>query len=286
VTLHQEVVIIGAPRSGTNMLRDLLCSGAGVASWPCDEINYIWRHGNTRCPSDALTAGMARPWIRDYIRGKFQWVRQRYAAPTVVEKTCANSVRVGFVECILGAPKYIFIHRDGLDAAASAIRRWTAGLDYRYVLRKARFVPVTDLPRYGIRYLGNRVSRLWSAEGRLSSWGPVVPEMNKWVCEHDLPEICALQWQACVERSLQAFEDIPPERVSRVSYETLVTNYGDELPRIADFLDLDAGVLLGASVRAGINADSIGKARRCMPRDTLARMAALIDPTRQRLGYR
>ena len=33
------VVIIGAPRSGTNMLRDVLVGVGGYATWPCDEIN-------------------------------------------------------------------------------------------------------------------------------------------------------------------------------------------------------------------------------------------------------
>ena len=43
-------MIIGAARSGTNMLRDVLTSLDGVDTWPCDEINYIWRHGNIRWP--------------------------------------------------------------------------------------------------------------------------------------------------------------------------------------------------------------------------------------------
>ena len=30
---------------GHNMLRDVLTKLPGVATWPCDEINYIWRHG-------------------------------------------------------------------------------------------------------------------------------------------------------------------------------------------------------------------------------------------------
>ena len=37
----KPVVIIGAPRSGTNMLRDVLCDWPGVVTWPCDEINLI-----------------------------------------------------------------------------------------------------------------------------------------------------------------------------------------------------------------------------------------------------
>ncbi len=59
----------------------------------------------------------------------------------VVEKTCATSLRVEFVRAVLPDAKYVFITRDGLDAAASAMERWHAPLDLRYTAAKARFVP-------------------------------------------------------------------------------------------------------------------------------------------------
>jgi len=37
---NTDIIIVGAPRSGTNMLRDVLTSFDGVCTWPCDEINY------------------------------------------------------------------------------------------------------------------------------------------------------------------------------------------------------------------------------------------------------
>ena len=42
------LIIIGAGRSGTNILRDSLCKVDGVVTWNCDEINPLWRHGNIR----------------------------------------------------------------------------------------------------------------------------------------------------------------------------------------------------------------------------------------------
>ena len=144
-TGDENVVIIGAPRSGTNVLRDFLCSAPGFATWPCDEINSTWRYGNARHSTDALTPDMATSQIRQYIRGRFHWVARRYDANVVVEKTCANSLRVPFVERVLEQPKYLFIYRDGVDVVQSAMRRWRAPLDFPYTLRKARFVPIKDL---------------------------------------------------------------------------------------------------------------------------------------------
>ena len=48
------LIIIGAGRSGTNILRDTLTSLSGFETWPCDEINPIWRHGNLFWPDDEI----------------------------------------------------------------------------------------------------------------------------------------------------------------------------------------------------------------------------------------
>ena len=61
MSTDRDVVIIGAPRSGTNMLRDVLTSLPGFATWPCDEINLIWRHGNRDLPLRRAGAGAGDP---------------------------------------------------------------------------------------------------------------------------------------------------------------------------------------------------------------------------------
>ena len=68
---YQPVIIIGAARSGTNMLRDVLTSLPGVGTWPCDEINYIWRHRNARNPLDEFQPEQATDPVRRFIRGEF-----------------------------------------------------------------------------------------------------------------------------------------------------------------------------------------------------------------------
>lgn len=65
----QPVIIIGAGRSGTNMVPDLLTAFPACATWPCDEINYIWRYGNAGFPTDELTAEHARPSVVRILSG-------------------------------------------------------------------------------------------------------------------------------------------------------------------------------------------------------------------------
>ena len=61
------VIVVGTGRSGTNMLRDALCVLPGFDTWPCDEGNYIWRHGNrdcrpSRCADHAARLAGCRAW--------------------------------------------------------------------------------------------------------------------------------------------------------------------------------------------------------------------------------
>ncbi|MCO6439708.1 MAG: sulfotransferase [Nitrococcus mobilis] len=283
---HPPVVIIGAPRSGTNMLRDVLTKLPSVATWPCDEINYIWRHGNVRYPSDEFTPAMATPRVQQYIRRQFDWVARRYNAQTVVEKTCANSLRVGFVDCAVPEARYVFIRRDGLDAVGSALKRWKATLDIPYLLQKARFVPPLDLPYYASRYFWNRIYRLISREQRLAFWGPSLDGMEALLARHTLEEVCALQWKRCVERAEAAFSAMPEGRVCAVSYEAFVRSPQAELQRIVEFLGLGVSNRTLTDAVAGVSALSVGKGRQELG-DALARQVLpLIEDTQRRAKSR
>ena len=278
------VIIIGAPRSGTNMLRDVLTQLSGVATWPCDEINYIWRHGNVRYPSDEFTPEMARPEVTKYIRGQFDWVAKKYRAHTVVEKTCANSLRVGFVDRVVPEAKYIFIRRDGLDAIGSAMKRWKAGMDIPYLARKARFVPPTDLPYYASSFVRSRIHRLLSRDKRLAFWGPKLDNMPELLARYSLEEICALQWKRCVDKATGFLEDASRERWTEVRYEDFVRHPREELDRILDFLGLDIPGPSRDGAVSGVSPHSLGKGRSALDEETRNRLWPLIQDTMTRLG--
>lgn len=285
-TLHfWPVVIIGAPRSGTNMLRDLLTSLPGVATWPCDEINYIWRHGNVRYPSDEFTADMGRPEVCRYIRRQFNRIVRDYQAQTVVEKTCANSLRVGFVDRVVPEAKYVFIRRDGLDAVRSAMKRWKAELDIPYLARKARFVPASDAPYYAWRFLWNHVHRLISGKGRLAFWGPKLDGMEVFLRKYSLEEVCAIQWQRCVDKAAETLSEMPGDRWTEVGYENFVTKPESGLKEIVGFLGMHVSDDTIACAVKGVSPRSIGKGRAELGDKTAARLMPFIEHTMLRYGY-
>ena len=285
VRSFQSIVIIGAPRSGTNMLRDILCQFDKVSTWPCDEINYIWRHGNLSHPSDELPEKLATSSIKNYIRRRFNWVAEKNKASFVVEKTCANSLRVPFVDEVIRDAKYIYIVRDGLDVIGSARLRWTAKLDVPYIFRKMRFVPLLDLPYYALRYLRSRVYRLLSSDNRLEFWGPSLKGMDLLLKKYNLNEICALQWKKCVDYSDLAFSKIPDNKVYKLRYEDFVESPVQELIKIIDFIGLNVpDSTIKDSVKS-VSSKSVGKGREKLTSVDKDSLMKIIDDTMVKHGY-
>ncbi len=281
----QPVIIIAAARSGTNMLRNALTQLDGVETWPCDEINYIWRHGWATYPTDELRPEQATPRVCRYIRRAFSKLARRSGAQWVVEKTCANSLRVDFVRTVLPEAKFIFLVRDGRDVVASALRRWKAPLDLRYVLQKARYVPLVDLPGYAVRYLGHRLYRTVSRERRLATWGPRFAGIDQLFATCSLAEVCAEQWQRSVLLADAALASLPDEQVCRVQYETFVTNPREEVDRVTDWLRVPASKDQLRRIAEGISNRSIGKSRSHLSRDELETVDHRLQSALEAWGY-
>lgn len=285
--MDHPVIIVGAPRSGTNILRDVLTNVPGYATWPCDEINLVWRHGNRSHPSDELLPEHARPEVAAYVGRHFARIARKYDVPTVVEKTCANSLRVGFVDAVVPTARYLFIHRDGMDVTASAMQRWHAPFDFGYTKAKVKFVPPSDLPYYGTRFIANRLkTRGHDADGGLQTeawWGPKLEGQAELQAKHTMDELCALQWQRCVDNSERDLALIDPSRVHRLKYEEFVQTPGEHLAAILDFLGTPRDI--DPTWVGDVKASSVGKGRASLGEATVNRLTALVRPSLERYDY-
>lgn len=282
---YRSVIILGAPRSGTNMLRDVLTGLPGFSTWDCDEINFIWRHGNIDYPTDELPERLASPAVRRFVRRRFDALASKQSARFVVEKTCANSLRQPFVDAIVPEARYLFVHRHGMDAVASALKRWSAPMEPAYLLRKARFVPVADIPHYALRFARNRLYRLLSGRQRLARWGPEIEGMQQLLEHRSLAEVCAAQWRRCVELSLDGLEQVDPGRWLSVRYEDFVREPRAGLESILEFLEVDATGDTTVSAVAGVRSDSVGKGRVQLDAGQIDLVNPLLGGTLARLGY-
>lgn len=237
----RPVLIFGAPRSGTNLLRDLLTEHRAATSWPCDELNGMWKYGNEDTKHDALSPLAATTRVRTYIRRRFTALARATEVATVVEKTCANCLRVPFVAEIVPEAHVIVIERDPIDAIASILSQWRSrSASLNYLLAKARHNPVRSLPRQALSTL-TRVGLM--ASDRNETWGPRYPTIDSDVEVQPLAAVAARQWTACVRGVRNDVMSSFPgaDRITRVQYEDLVLGRPQEtLGAVLENLGLDA----------------------------------------------
>ncbi|MBW3601343.1 MAG: sulfotransferase [Actinobacteria bacterium] len=268
------------------MLRDALTRLPGFATWPCDELPYVWRHGNRGRTTDEFSRADATPRVVRSVRRRFARLAGGTGATYLVEKTCANTLRVGFVDRILPEARFVVITRDGRDVTASAARRWTAPLDLAYAARKARYTPLTDAPFHAVEVLRNRRRRRGSQGGRIEPWGPRFAGMTELLVGGDPLEASAAQWRRCVERSERELTGIDPDRVHHLRYEDFVADPAGHLRGLTGFLGatMEQHDVLGAC--AGVSDRHVGAWRLELSPDALRRLEPTLREPLERLGYR
>ncbi len=255
---YTPVIIIGAGRSGTNMLRDILNQLPGFHTWDCDEINPIWRYGNKDYPTDQLPLECLTPGIKKYIRKRFDKLHKATNATHVLEKTCANSLRFDYVHAIFPEAKYIVINRDGRDVAPSAKKRWGAKFELSYTLKKLRYVPLIDLPYYVWKFGWNRVKKIFTNTSRLSFWGPVYKGLQEDIDNYNLLKVSAIQWKTCALATLRQRKQLAQSHIFDVNYESFVTNPEQNLENLILFLGMDTTKVDIKSLTAKVSKKSVG----------------------------
>ena len=251
------IFIIGAPRSGTNILRDTISSFNQVGTWDCDEIPYIWRYGNKKKQTDILTPEMITPDIKKYIKNQFIKISNDTKKKYIVEKTCANSLRLDFVDTVIPKAKFIYIIRNGYDAVSSIINRWDSSFSLLYTYKKFKYVPTFDIPFYGIQFFKNRLFKSIFND-RLKFWGPkFIPESQ--INDAPIQEIAAHQWNMCVKSATNSFKTIDKKNVFNIKYEDFVTEPENLIDSLSNFLELpqqnrnNFPVIRTSSLKKGVN---------------------------------
>jgi hypothetical protein len=278
------VIVLGAGRSGTKMLRGILASHPETVCFP-REINYIWRHGNANYPTDELKPEHARPEVIRYIRERFDRLSRGHDDAWVVEKTCANALRVGFVHRVFPEAYIIHLIRDGRAVAESARRRWIARSDLRYLLEKLRWVPVGDILYYAIRYLRYQLGRLYSSQGAESSWGPRFDGIDDLIQEKALIEVCGLQWKSCVRAAEASLSDLPSAQTLTIRYEDLVEDPIVATQGVFDRVGLSFVQSCRDYVLENISASYIDKWRDRLSKEDLSRLMPHIESELTQQGY-
>lgn len=279
---YRPLFVIGAARSGTKLIRDLLGSHPLVDEVPYD-INYVWRFGNENVAHDqlspaTLTSRMRRRIVRHL-------ARYSSGAPFLVEKTVSNCLRIPYVNAVFAEAEFIHLVRDGRDVVESAFRRWLAPLDWRYVLGKAMTFPLRKAPGYALSYVWTGLRKsIYSNRGDVGTWGPRYKGIDEDVSSKGILETCAIQWARCVDRALRDLRTLPGDRVLTVRYEDFVREPRSHLTTIVEFVGLPSAPYANADL-SKVTQDHIGKGRRRLSHEQMDDIRPHIEGVLSELRY-
>jgi hypothetical protein len=276
------LIIIGAARSGTKILRDIIATHPDVDRVPYD-ITYIWRLGNESHPDDELRPEMLTPRIGERI--KRQIFKYHQEAPFLVEKTVGNCLRVDYVDAVFPQARFIHLVRDGRDVVESVYRQWLSPPDWRYIMEKARSYPLFDAWRYAGKYLLNIVRRSSASSRKTSIWGPRYRGIEQDASQKTVEEVCAIQWVNSVRKATEAFRRFPADRLLSVRYEDFVNRPELELARVAAFAGLDPGPYRDPLCSGRVSKDNIGKGFRSFDSEQRRLVMEIIGDTLVALDY-
>ena len=279
------IIIIGAARSGTKLIRGLIAAHPAVCAVPYD-VPFVWRYGNEFLPHDAIPPERATPRVRRYIRkqlGRMARIQRHPDARFVVEKTVGNTLRVPFVADVLPDARFVHVVRDGRAVTESAMRMWQEPPQAKYLLEKLRYFPFSNV-RYAFWYAWNIAKgRLRGSKG-VHLWGPRYPGIEEDVHRLSLVEVCATQWRMSVEYARRDLAGIAPDRKIEVRYETLLDD-PSVTDRLAEALGLDDAGPMHAYYSQTVRRDTKDKWQEGLTDQQQASMMKIIRPTLEELGY-
>lgn len=233
--IPRPILIIGAARSGTKLLRTLIASHPDVACVPYD-VNFVWRIGNEGIEHDELDPEMLSVNTARRIRRRL--FRFQSCEPALVEKTVSNCLRVPFVFSVFPQARILHLVRDGRDAVESALRQWEHPVEWRYAIRKAYAFPLFSVRRYGLRY----AKETWRGKrGRVGqrTWGPRYRGIDEDLATLGIVPTVSRQWALSVEKTMAGLRLVPQDQILTIRYEDLVESPIGQMENVYKFAKVD-----------------------------------------------
>jgi hypothetical protein len=279
---YRPLILVGAARSGTKLLRDLIANHPDVDKVPYD-VNYIWRLGHEYLDHDELSPESLTPEIKERVRRRLD--SMHHGAPVLIEKTVSNCLRVPYVLAVFPEASFVHLVRDGVDVVESAYRKWTAGPDWRYIVGKARSFPIAGAFGYGLSYAKGVLRKsVFGRRARDVTWGPRYAGIDEDAAQLGHLEVCAIQWRCSVQKALEGLGAVAKGRRMTIRYESLVRQPQRQLERIAHFAAIDADYF--ARIDLGmVSTTNVGRGRRNLTDVQLAVVLRHINGLLAELGY-
>jgi hypothetical protein len=270
------VFVIGCSRSGTTITFETLAASGAFLNFGY-EIPQFWNrlygpHSNA-WESEAARPEHARPEHRD---AALRFFYQRLGAGPVLDKTCINTLRVGYLCRLFPKAKFVFIHRDGRDNVSSMMDGWRHGrVDGGFGLEK---------------FFGPFPENVAINGGEFREWHFFLPPGWRAYNNANLEEVCAFQWVSANALALDARAAIPPEQWIELRYEDLFERPVAMFEALFQRLDLRFGEAMRGRCQ-NLQPTSIVKGApmkekwKAHNREAVERILPVIQPMMNRLGY-
>ena len=99
-----------------------------------------------------------------------------------------------------------------------------------------------------------------------------------------LHEICALQWQTCVESAGRYLTDLPSEFVYHLKYEDFARQPEEHIAKMVNFIGMQASAEEIESAANKVSSSSIGKGKSTLSEDEVDDINRLVGKSLERYG--
>ena len=217
------VFVVGCSRAGTTVTYETLALAPGLLTLGYETPQLwhrIWGPWHNGWDSEAAGWDEARP---EHARQAMAWWWARLGGGgRLLDKTCINVMRVGYLARLFPDAHFVFVHRDGRDNVSSLIDGWRKG--EHFSLRQ---------------FLGPLPARVAIENGEFDDWRFFLPPGWRALNEAPLACVCAHQWIQANTLALEGAEHVPQGQWHRLRYEDLLEDPESAFERLYAELGLD-----------------------------------------------
>jgi hypothetical protein len=269
----RPIFVLGAPRSGTTVLFDVLNQAPGVASLD-RETGVVWDTFHRVEDADWASHEVGPEDLTPAERRYLYWAIDRLALrKRYLDKLPRNTLRVLYLQSLFPDASFVFLRRDGRAVVSSLMTGWRSG------------------PRFGRGMVPPIPLRIEGYEG--STWKFLLPPgWEGYAQGHRLAEVCAFQWVSANESVLAAKEHVAPDRWVEVSYEEMTQEPRATAERMLDALGLSPApeaVRYAEELDRHVTKKAVTPPKRDKWREEngeeIERILPQIEPMMRRLGY-
>ena len=293
---RQIIFIVGAGRSGTNLISDIL--SADPRFFNLHENRYVWNFGQRDLSTDFRPPSAASDRVVRYLHKHFDGRAADRNVDFLIDKTPGNALRLPFVKTVFPNGKVINIIRDGRANVASRIMLWDdrdAGsrnpklamarrfLEHVRYMRRHGCLPTERLPVFvrdnALEFLGAMFAN------RKHLAGERVSGLRHITATEGLRVARAVQWRETVMRSVVDGRKLGPDHYHELRLEDLARQPQKSCRKLFAFLGLTPPAASTEFIAGELELDRIDRWKRHLTPAMQSELEPIIRPTMEFLGY-